>query len=348
MRLNPTILAGFVINDGGMFAVIMEGLKANHHLLRAFTTYNGLNLPFVYPPHDFYLGLLIRNIWVVPHSYHALDTWVHFLFIHSGILYTGVATVKKQISGGSLNYVLCTDAACFLLVHRGWRTDSQPRSTFHATYACRPATALQRKPPLRYFWPGLFVGLTVMSRPVAAVYPLISAMFLWFMLSRNRTGFINSLFVALITLIVSAPWWAIVIHFHAIEPLLTAAATSQRLQVIGHLLLYYFTEESYATVIAALGLVGIAYCLFWRNYFLPGWPVVPFLVAGRSAESFAVIPLSMLAGICLGLLFRSVSALLAGDIQAGSDRSGFRFTNRMKYISLPNSVPEPFQLSKWI
>jgi len=46
MRFNPTLLAGFAINDGGMFAVMVDDLKASNYVLPKFTTYNHLNIPF--------------------------------------------------------------------------------------------------------------------------------------------------------------------------------------------------------------------------------------------------------------------------------------------------------------
>src|ERR1041385_8891039 len=63
MRFNPTLLAGFAINDGGMFAVMVDDLKANHYVLPAFTTYNHLNIPFAYPPLGFYLGRIAADVF---------------------------------------------------------------------------------------------------------------------------------------------------------------------------------------------------------------------------------------------------------------------------------------------
>src|SRR5215208_1226216 len=62
MRFNPTLLAGFPINDGGMFAVMMDDLKASHYLLPAFTTYNHLDIPYAYPPLGFYLGRITADL----------------------------------------------------------------------------------------------------------------------------------------------------------------------------------------------------------------------------------------------------------------------------------------------
>src|SRR5687768_95058 len=63
MRFNPTLLAGFAINDGGMFAVMVDDLKASRYVLPAFTTYNHLNIPFVYPPLGFYLGRIAADLF---------------------------------------------------------------------------------------------------------------------------------------------------------------------------------------------------------------------------------------------------------------------------------------------
>ena len=94
--------------------------------------------------------------------------------------------------------------------------------------------------------------------PEAAVHTFVSAIFLWIMLSRSRSGFIKSIVVGMFVLVVSAPWWATVIHYHGVEPLLKGAATGQKALAVFHLLFFVFTEEPYATMIAILGLIGIA------------------------------------------------------------------------------------------
>jgi hypothetical protein len=160
------------------------------------------------------------------------------------------------------------------------------------------------------FLAGLFGGLAVMSHPEAAVHTFVSALFLWIMLSRKRTGFINSILVGLIVLIVSAPWWLTVVHYHGIAPLLKGAATGQKTLAVFHLLFFVFTEEPYATVIAVLGLIGIAHRLLRRDYLLPLWMAIPFFVEGRSAAGPAAIPLAMLAAIGLvDVIFAGLSVL---------------------------------------
>ena len=59
--------------------------------------------------------------------------------------------------------------------------------------------------------------------------------------------------------------------------------------------------------------VGLAHRLVHRDYLLPVWLVVPFLIEGRSAVLPAAIPLAMLASLSrrLSLRLRQVSARLS-------------------------------------
>ncbi len=58
-------MAGFPLNDGGMFLVMLRELKSNHFLIPAFTSYNYSNIPFAYPPFGFYAGAFL-NVLGIP------------------------------------------------------------------------------------------------------------------------------------------------------------------------------------------------------------------------------------------------------------------------------------------
>jgi hypothetical protein len=146
-------------------------------------------------------------------------------------------------------------------------------------------------------WAGVFGGLTILSHPEAALHMIASVIFLWFMLARSRVAFMKLVGVGLIAAISTAPWWVTVIRYHGIAPFLSALQTGQKTLAVLNLVSFDFTEEVYATLIAVLGLIGLAHRLIRRDYLLPAWLVVPFLVEGRSAVLPAAIPLAMLAGV---------------------------------------------------
>ncbi|MBI3738060.1 MAG: hypothetical protein HY258_03325, partial [Chloroflexi bacterium] len=56
VRLSAPAMAGFPINDGGLFYVMMQSIQRNNFQLPAFVQYNGLDIPFAYPPFGLYVG----------------------------------------------------------------------------------------------------------------------------------------------------------------------------------------------------------------------------------------------------------------------------------------------------
>ena len=61
-HLLPPWLAGFPVNDGGMFYVMMKDLQANHYIPPLYTSYNQINIPFAYPPLAFYIGAGLSDL----------------------------------------------------------------------------------------------------------------------------------------------------------------------------------------------------------------------------------------------------------------------------------------------
>ncbi|MFT3895646.1 MAG: glycosyltransferase family 39 protein [Anaerolineales bacterium] len=300
LRFNPTMLAGFAINDGGMFAVMVNDLKNSHYLLPAFTTYNHLNIPFAYPPLGFYLGRLAADVF----GFGATGAvrWVPAFFASLSIpafYWLALRVLKnKYYAAVSALFFALMPRAFFWFVMGGGLTRG-PGQFFMLLALAAIVRLYEEHRRVDIFWAGLFSGLAVMSYPEAAVHTALSAVFLWLMLSRKRATFINSIGVAIVVLIVTAPWWATVIHYHGISPLLSAAATGQKALSVFHLLFFSFTEEPYATFIAVLGLIGIGYRLLRRDYLLPLWMAFPFLLEGRSAPGPAAIALAMLAAVGL-------------------------------------------------
>lgn len=300
MRFNPTLLAGFPINDGGMFAIMVDDLKTSHYLLPAFTTYNHLNIPFAYPPLGFYLGRISSDIFGIS-AVQALR-WVPAFFASLSILAFYLLALRllknKYYAAVSTLFFALMPRALSWFVMGGGLTRS-PGQFFMLLALATIIRLYEENRRADIFWAGLFGGLAVLSHPEAAVHTAFSAVFLWLVLSRKRDTFLSSIGVGIVVLVVTTPWWATVIHYHGIAPLLNAAATGQKALAVFHLVFFAFTEEPYATFIAILGLIGIGHRLVRRDYLLPLWMALPFFVEGRSAPGPAAIPLAMLAAVGL-------------------------------------------------
>ena len=296
LRFNPSLVAGYPVGDGGMFAVMVEDLKASDYRLPEFTTYNHSNIPFAYPPLGFYAGRIASDLFGLT-AVQALG-WVPAFFASLSIpafyLLASRLLKNKYYAAVSTLFFALMPRALSWFVSGGGLTRS-PGQFFMLLTLAMVVRLYRENRRSDTFWAGLFAGLTVLSHPEAAVHMVASVALLWIILARSRTTFIHLVVTGLIALVVSAPWWLTVIHFHGIEPLLNAAQTGQKSLAVLNLVSFDFTEEVFATLIAVLGLIGLGHRLVRRDYLLPVWLVVPFLVEGRSAVLPAAIPLAMLA-----------------------------------------------------
>jgi len=300
LRFNPTMLAGFAINDGGMFSVMVNDLRANHYLIPAFTTYNFSNIPFAYPPLGFYFGAFAAEIF----DLNSLDVvrWIPAIFASLSIpafyfLSLRLFKDKYHASLATLFFAL-VPRAFFWMVMGGGLTRA-PGQFFMLLALGFIARLYDVSHNWDIFFAGIFAGLAVLSHPEAAVYTALSAVLLWLVLSRKRKTFIQSAFVAVVVLVVTAPWWVTVIRYHGVAPLLSAMQTGENSLAILHLVFLTFTQEPFMTVIAVLGVIGIFRSLIRKDYLLPLWVFLPFLFAGRSATNLVILPLAMLAAVGL-------------------------------------------------
>ncbi|HTP00112.1 MAG TPA: hypothetical protein VMJ64_01960, partial [Anaerolineales bacterium] len=61
VRLLIPQTAGFPVNDGGLFYVMLRAVQANRLRIPPAVQYNGLNIPFAYPPLGFVAGAVAAN-----------------------------------------------------------------------------------------------------------------------------------------------------------------------------------------------------------------------------------------------------------------------------------------------
>jgi 4-amino-4-deoxy-L-arabinose transferase-like glycosyltransferase len=286
-----------------------------------------MQIPFAYPPLGFYLGRIAADLfrWSAPQALRWVPAFLASLSIAAFYLLARRLMKNKYHAAVATLFFAFMPRALSWYVMGGGLTRS-PGQFFMLLTLASVVRLYEEQRKSDIVLAGLFGGLAVMSHPEAAVHTFISALFLWLMLSRKRSTLIQSILVGVIVLLVSAPWWATVVHYHGVAPLLKGAATGQKILAVFHLLFFVFSDEPYATVIAILGLVGIAHQLLHKKYLLPLWLVLPFFVEGRSAAGPAAIPLAMLAAIGLAdVIFRGLNLLGA---EPGSPRSTWTTTGR--------------------
>ena len=183
MRFNPTLLAGFAINDGGMFAVMVDDLKASRYILPAFTTYNHLNIPFAYPPLGFYFGRIASDLFGLsaPEALRWVPAFFASLSVPAFYLLAIRLLKNKYYAALSTFFFALMPRALSWFVMGGGLTRS-PGQFFMLLTLAMVIRLYEENRRTDIFWAGLFGGLAVMSHPEAAVHTAVSAIFLWIML----------------------------------------------------------------------------------------------------------------------------------------------------------------------
>ncbi|GAB4540420.1 MAG: hypothetical protein Fur002_07040 [Anaerolineales bacterium] len=295
VRWLPAYLANFPINDGGMFAVMMRDLSANHFALPVFTSYNNAQIPFAYPPLGFYAGALLESLGVSERSvllwlpaFFAALTLPAFYLLSLEILENrpraAAATIffaltpgnyVWHVMGGGLTRALGAIffALALYFVRRAFRETNWRAAVFAA----------------------VFCALAVLSHPqIALLTALECAVFLLFY-GRSRRFTLRALAIAAGTLILTAPWWATVAARHGFSVFLSAGLSGDlqtSLTALAKSLLARKTVLPFSTL---FWLLGLGWTFYKRRFDVALLVGLPYLIDQRSAPIAASFVYPMLA-----------------------------------------------------
>jgi hypothetical protein len=305
IRLGPSLPAVFPLNDGGLFYAMMRDLRANGYALPAFAHYNGVAIPFAYPPLGFYVTSLLADLFRA----NLLDVMRWLPPLVSALTIPAFYLLARGFSPSRTTAALAT--LIFALIPRAFAWQIMGGGVTRSfgflfailTLAC--AHRLFTAPTRRILaWTSICAALTVLTHPEAATQAAFAALLLFLFFDRSRVGLIRALMVAGLTFILTAPWWGLVVARHGIDPFLAASSAVRAASIswIARpflLFQFQFTEEPFLQVIAVLGLIGAFLHLTKRDAFLPAWLGLAFLFEPRSAPQTIAIPLSLLAATAL-------------------------------------------------
>ncbi len=337
-RIMPAWMAGFPINDGGMFYTMILDLQANHYIAPLFTTYNHTLIPFAYPPLGFYIGAAISDLFNIspltvirwlPGIINALCIPAFYFFAKevlgnkfqgaiATLVYAMIPHLTSWLSmGGGLTRSL---GMLFMLLTLGY---------VHRVFAKSDTRSI--------LGAVIFGGLTVLSHTEAPIYTIAIALLIWLMKSHTRKGILYGILIALGVLVIAAPWYGMVIFRHGIEPFLSISQTGAHSfgATFIALNINFLTEEQFVGLLGALGILGIAVLASKKDYFILLMVPVIFLAQPRSAHVMGNIPLALAAG------FFIAEIILPGmeKIQTGNKKliaflgilSVYLFSNSMYY-----------------
>lgn len=298
VRFMPVAMAGFPVNDGGMFFVMVEELKNHHFALPAFTQYNLSDIPFAYPPFGLYVSALLSSLLNIP----ALDLvrWLPPLVSTMSLLFfywmaDEILDSRLQAGLATLFYGLVSDSYGWAIMGGGiTRSFGLAFLFLTITFANR----LYRRTSSRHaVLTAIFGALAFLSHPETGVLAAYSCILLWLFRGRSKQTLFWSIAVALGVAGLTAPWWGAVLAKHGLAPFQSALQTSDdgNFHLAKLLTLQFGSNGSFFSLTVALGLVGLLAQLAEKKFLLPVWLWLPFFLDPRSAEGMALIPMSMMA-----------------------------------------------------
>ena len=302
VRFGMIFSVDFPLNDGGMFMQAIIDLQHAHYALPQVIHYNGLSLPYAYPPLGFYIAGLLADsthaslftiLRFVPATFSMLTLAAFMLLANSYLRRRDTVVVASlafalvprsynwEIMGGGLTRSI----GFFFAMLAIWQT--------YLLFTRRTRSAL--------VWTTLFAALACVSHLEIAWFVAFSAVLLILTYRRTLAGLRDSLIVSFGVLVLTSPWWGSVIARFGFGPFINAAQSGNHsvIAIVALLLRLNWGEEPLFPIFGALALIGILYSVARRRYFLPLWVVVGLALDPRKFETEAMVPLSMLVGICV-------------------------------------------------
>jgi hypothetical protein len=304
LRLYTAYIAGFPINDGGLFFNMTNALQQNGFSLPRFIHYNGLEIPFAYPPLAFYLANLVREALRIPlievfRWFPAVVTTISIYAVF--ILADRLLDTRIEAGVAALIYALLPRSITWLIMGGGiTRSLGQVFLILTAYNLYRLFSGGERK----YLWFSILTSsLVCLTHPEATIHTIGLATLIWFFKGRNARTALHAFIVALGTLAVTALWWFPTLINFGIAPFRSAAQTGLHDPLF---FLYFFiipfSDEPHLTFIIVFAILGLVVSVARKRYLLPLFYFVPFVIEPRNAANVSAIPMSMLASLALSQL----------------------------------------------
>jgi hypothetical protein len=292
----------FPLNDGGMFYVMVRDLQANAYHLPQFTSYNGGNIPYAYPPLPFYLTAWLNQELGI--SLLALLRFLPLLFSIATIpifawLAREILAEKQPVALATLVFTLLSPVYTWQIMGGGL---TRAPALFFTLAALAFLVRWCRQPNWKD-WAGgvIFSALTALCH-LEMLWMLALSIPVIYMYYRKDWRLLWRLFLAGIAVIaLTAPWWATVVARFGFQTFFNAlhSGNFNWQTPLATFLGLLPTQDLNETVFTLIALAGVLIVLRKRRSFLPVWWLVFALLDMRSGQRSMAIPLALLAGVAL-------------------------------------------------
>ena len=299
LRFMPAIVTRFPLNDGGMFYDMTRELRANEYHLPAVTGYNGLDLPYAYPPLGFYLTSLLADLGRIP----LLNLFLWLPPLLATLAIPAFYLLARALLADDLRAALATLFFALTPGSYAWHLMgggiTRALGMLFLLLAAFFVYRLFREGNVKLIFPAILVSsLAVLSHPEVGLQAAGLCFVFWLFLGRTWRGLFRAFLVSLGVALLTAPWWGTVIAQHGLSPFLSALQTGQHASVQWtELLAAIFLPAEFIPLLFILRVLGLGYAIWKRQYLLLALAFAPALLDPRSTASISLLSMSMLSAL---------------------------------------------------
>jgi hypothetical protein len=299
VRVLPVAGAAAAVGDGGLFYAMVGDIRSAGLVLPHVSSYNGLDIPFVYPPLALWLGAFVGEI--TGSATMTVVAWMPVV-VSIGTIFAFAWVAWRVLPplasvGATFTYALMPHAYDWVIAGGGLtRGVGLLFALVAAAIAADRGNASSRSAAAA----GLLLGLAALSHPQAAVFGVVACVVLSWQ-PATRAWLARLVVATAMALIVVLPWLISAISAHGIDVLLGAGQRLEPITGFVRMLNLRFSGAPFMDVFAVAGVIGLFASLVRGALRLPILLLVTYLVGAGGGEFLGAVPWALLGGVGAGV-----------------------------------------------
>jgi hypothetical protein len=289
VRLAPILLADFPLRDGGLFVTMARDLREAGFTAPMFSTFNGGDVPFAYPP----LGIVLLAL--VPGDPIDTARWLPLVWSMVAIVAAWLLAreLTDELTGALAAFVFAAMPVTWAI--EGGGVARAPGLALLLLTLWRVAILLRSPSVFGILLAGLTAGLALLTHPQVGPTGVASAALLVAFRPSVRSG-LAVLGAGVFALLAAGPWLLSVVVRYGAEPLLTAAGAHDTSPALSRLLIFGPSWLGAFDFVVPTAVLGLAIVISRRQWLVPAWLVVLLIVPGGEGR-YAALAWAMLAAV---------------------------------------------------
>ncbi|MCV0404514.1 MAG: hypothetical protein K5924_12540 [Chloroflexi bacterium] len=299
LRAIPVLAAPLPLGDGGLFLAMIDDLRASGLTLAASTSYNGLDIPFLYPPAALMLAAGLGQLLGA-----ATTDLLRFIPLIASVACLAAFMVLARrllapaaAAGAALAYAVMPHAFDWVIAGGGLTRGLGLLAALGAmAIAVHPAPSIRRGGLI-----GALLGASALAHPQAVVLGAIGATVLAVPGPRLRQAWITQTMVAAgVTVLVTATWLVPATLALGQLPLGVASHRLDPFNGLVRLAALEFSGAAFMDLVTPLAVVGLVVGLLVGPRRLALLLVLVYASGPGGGDFLGAVPWALLAGIGVG------------------------------------------------